>query len=354
MKVSINSNTVAKSKKICYTERVHKTTRRFEYERFVSELRGGGNLSTTPSFWGILAQQKMFFAKCRSALLCRHENVLRDFEISLKSKTSPQPTLGEGGQSLEKVRVINSCVSTVKSLFTSKKAAFTLAEVLITLGIIGVVAAMTLPSLIGNYTKQVYVNQLKKSYSVMSQGFNKMMADDGVTRIEDTEFFNSAMINPDLNSYGSTTFDFSKLDEIMKKYFYVVKICDNTEWLADGGYTMKEQNMYFPFGNGDNKVRYYFLKDGSIFQLSPGSNHSSYDDDGPGGAAYFDINVDINGLKKPNEPGRDIFKFVMTGKSKILPWVMSVDEPGCNVQNAWTMTSCAYRIITRDGWKMNY
>ena len=40
-------------------------------------------------------------------------------------------------------------------------AAFTLAEVLITLGIIGVVAALTLPTLISNHKKQTYVNQLK-------------------------------------------------------------------------------------------------------------------------------------------------------------------------------------------------
>ena len=42
------------------------------------------------------------------------------------------------------------------------KFGFTLAEVLITLGIIGVVAALTLPSLVTNYQKQVTVNKLKK------------------------------------------------------------------------------------------------------------------------------------------------------------------------------------------------
>ena len=51
----------------------------------------------------------------------------------------------------------------------SRKSAFTLAEVLITLGIIGVVAAMTLPTLVGNYKKAQTVSQLKKVYSVLSQ-----------------------------------------------------------------------------------------------------------------------------------------------------------------------------------------
>ena len=46
---------------------------------------------------------------------------------------------------------------------------FTLAEVLITLGIIGVVAALTMPALITNYQKQQTINTLKKSYSILQQ-----------------------------------------------------------------------------------------------------------------------------------------------------------------------------------------
>lgn len=49
------------------------------------------------------------------------------------------------------------------------KRAFTLAEVLITLGIIGVVAAITLPSVIANYQKEETVAKLKKTYSVVNQ-----------------------------------------------------------------------------------------------------------------------------------------------------------------------------------------
>lgn len=42
------------------------------------------------------------------------------------------------------------------------KKAFTMPEVLITLGIIGIVAAITLPALIGKYQKIQTINQLKK------------------------------------------------------------------------------------------------------------------------------------------------------------------------------------------------
>ena len=46
---------------------------------------------------------------------------------------------------------------------------FTLAEVLITLGIIGIVAAMTLPALTANYRKQVLVTRMQKFYTVFNQ-----------------------------------------------------------------------------------------------------------------------------------------------------------------------------------------
>ena len=49
------------------------------------------------------------------------------------------------------------------------KKGFTLAEVLITLGIIGVVAALTMPTLMSNYRKHQTVTQLKKAYSEISQ-----------------------------------------------------------------------------------------------------------------------------------------------------------------------------------------
>ena len=73
------------------------------------------------------------------------------------------------------------------NLFTyspRKSAAFTLAEVLITLGIIGVVAAMTMPVLIGNYRKNVVENQLKTVYSLISNAVRMAEIDNGEGFIE--------------------------------------------------------------------------------------------------------------------------------------------------------------------------
>ena len=61
----------------------------------------------------------------------------------------------------------------------SRKIAFTLAEVLITLGIIGVVATMTIPTLMANHRKKVVETKLEKIYSVMNQAINLTNAEYG-------------------------------------------------------------------------------------------------------------------------------------------------------------------------------
>ena len=61
----------------------------------------------------------------------------------------------------------------------NKKLAFTLAEVLITLGIIGVVAAITIPSLITNYEKKATITKLKKTYSEVANAVKLSEAENG-------------------------------------------------------------------------------------------------------------------------------------------------------------------------------
>ena len=80
-------------------------------------------------------------------------------------------------------RKFNLFSETVFSRFTShfsrKRIAFTLAEVLITLGIIGVVAALTLPNLITQYQKNATVQGLKVAYSLLSQAVQKSISENG-------------------------------------------------------------------------------------------------------------------------------------------------------------------------------
>ena len=187
--------------------------------------------------------------------------------------------------------------------FGAHKGAFTLAEVLITLGIIGVVAALTLPSLIQKYQDQVLENQLKKMYSTISQGVQKAMADDGVSNFGDTELFQVC----DLWGNDSDT-----CTQMVKKYFNVVAVKKERREYYDGviqtkyidgktvflGRDKSKRRLYpAPFG-GYNDFPFYVLADGSEFKfysfLHFLSNHGSF---------Y----IDTNGEKGPNVPGFDMF-----------------------------------------------
>ena len=87
------------------------------------------------------------------------------------------------------------------------KAAFTLAEVLITLAIIGVVAALTLPTLIAKVNEKVDGNQKKVTEAKLIQGLNMLDLHGGIN-----------------NTYSST----AEFAEELSKYMKITKICDGT------------------------------------------------------------------------------------------------------------------------------
>ena len=75
--------------------------------------------------------------------------------------------------------ILSEVATNVNSQQTKVKFGFTLAEVLITLGIIGVVAAMTIPNLIATHQKKQTVVKLQKAISVMNQAYRLAYDDVG-------------------------------------------------------------------------------------------------------------------------------------------------------------------------------
>ena len=67
----------------------------------------------------------------------------------------------------------------------NKNTAFTLAETLITLGIIGVVAAMTIPNLITEHQKRATVTKLQRAISVINQAYRLAYDDVGEASAEE-------------------------------------------------------------------------------------------------------------------------------------------------------------------------
>ena len=203
-----------------------------------------------------------------------------------------------------------------------KKSAFTLAEVLITLGVIGVVASITLPTLIKEYNKHAWVNALKENYSLLNQGFKKMMADDGVEFITDTEVWRAMVVGSCYS--GHSDFDnFKDFYSQLGKYFKIIRIDIGSDTGNVYKYKYRNSSYKIPvsgsiiyLSNGAMIWSYVFNKTASIRsncdEIRSAGGHMC------GNAGNF--NIDINGNKGPNEFGKDIFRFYITERGQLAPF----------------------------------
>lgn len=272
----------------------------------------------------------------------------------------------------------------IKNLFKNKSG-FTLAEVLITLGIIGVVAVLTLPMLISNHQKRVTETQLKKFYSTWSQAFQKMIADDGVENLGDTSVFNSLRKTV---SYGNgNSHEVGTLQCYSGWYTGTSSITygDNQAFLANlGKYISFEQNdsNQTSITNGNSLYNKYCPKtlrtpDGATiiaytFWANASTNTSCETRGGKICSSQGNLIVDLNGTKQPNIVGKDIFAFDISSSGALIPYggkdYAELHSRSSNTSSYYwksatsndskctsTQTSygCTGRIM-ENGWKIDY
>ncbi|MBQ8459057.1 type II secretion system protein [bacterium] len=190
-----------------------------------------------------------------------------------------------------------SCHSEVQISEVPRSAGFTLAEVLITLGVIGVVAAMTIPGLMNTYKKKQYYTQFMKARSVIENTL-RMYANDNDCEIAD----------------GSCDFKKSENVEKLGRYFKGVQYIteDNCTKLLSG-YDKMPIKRYDKQPVDEPLDSEYFCEVNSIvdsdikgFTTIDGMMLNFDQDDGYG----LGITLDVNGPNSgPNVYGRDIFVF---------------------------------------------
>ena len=226
----------------------------------------------------------------------------------------------------------------------AKRAAFTLAEVLITLGIIGVVAAMTIPTLINNFQAKQYETKLKQAYTLTTNAI-------------------SYLHSQDIWVYGKTWTgnDISFAKE--KTFVY------NFSLAFKNMYTKDSANKNMAIVSNDELLTAYktllgttafagrLLDDGS-FQLNNGMTilcETGSESKSP------IISIDLNGIfNKPNRMGIDTFAFII-GKNDIVYPLGHPEAPKynnadlyCNYEtdNEYNGFTCAYKAMnTKDYFK---
>ena len=208
------------------------------------------------------------------------------------------------------------------------KSAFTLAEVLITLVIVGVIAAMTIPTLINKTQNQEFVSKLKKAYSTLTQATNMIRAEKGA-----------------VTSWNIT--NTSDVYNAYKKYLVNIKECNSG--LADGCFnhgikTMSNYLVTYSYLD----LKGLILNDGTEVQFRFGSSDCSNNWDGSEGTCA-QIVVDLNGEKGPNILGRDVFKFTLKDNG-LFP--TGCDDNSSNCTRFGSGSDCACKVLRENA--MNY
>ena len=219
----------------------------------------------------------------------------------------------------------------------SRKSGFTLAEVLITLGIIGVVASLVLPTLIEKFKDKVYITQTKKTYSTVQTVFNQWMYDKGC--LDYACLFEQSKTQAELSSEFLSYFksvktcklyvsgclaDNIKLPKATNNGHGKLDVMHGKNWysaiLADGSAV-----GIIPYVNGDENCE-------RIFVDRLRDENGNYISDGKGGYKTKETYskqcgvflIDSNGLEGPNQLGADVYTFIINNKS-IFNWHTKID-----------------------------
>ena len=172
----------------------------------------------------------------------------------------------------------------------NKKFGFTLSEILISLGILGVVAALTVPALMTNVEKGQWSTGLKTSKGSIERAFTQMLATNGVDSLDATPLWQ----------------DLSESEKVMKELFKVEK--KDKGKLSD---KILQINSNANFTGIDN-YESYALANGTFVYID-------FHDAQPG-EIYADVYIDTNGIKPPNTLGKDIFAFALINDGRLLPY----------------------------------
>ncbi|MBP7211831.1 type II secretion system protein [bacterium] len=216
-----------------------------------------------------------------------------------------------------------------KGKYWGRLLAFTLAEVLITLGIIGIVAALTIPTLMQKSQERETVSKLKKVYSTLSNAYNLAVNDEG---------------NPDEWDLDTNN---NRILTYLMPHLNVLKDCTKNS-ISDCNINLK-----YKYLNGVNATSYnsypgIFLSDGTLIlsqKLSEPNCSGKRGESLPLSNICGEYYIDINGIQKPNILGKDMFYFYLS-EYGIIPFGTKGDSDSfsknCSISSSWSWGCTAW------------
>lgn len=243
------------------------------------------------------------------------------------------------------------------------KFGFTLAETLVALGIVGVIAAIVLPNILYGVQNRKHAVALGRSVEAIESGCQALLQYAG-EKSTDGLFFGHYNIHKDMNgtdigSAASNSVSYnSKLLENASEYFKVTPLTsDQKSAYTTNGVKSYSGGTASPaladiasnFAKSPKLGAYYGVK----YNVETGS----FDD-----PIIEYIYVDVNGANSPNRYGIDVFLFGLTDRCQMIPagsfrmktmTNIPLASEGCSDSGVTNGLSCTQRVI-KDGYKINY
>ena len=208
-----------------------------------------------------------------------------------------------------------------------RRAAFTLAEVLITLGIIGVVAAMTIPTLIADYQEKVMVTKVKQGHSQLMNAIQLYVAQNNCANM--LCLFDTKKSSDEVASELATVLKKAKVctdNDTTEKYCKNYAVKSNTP-------SAKVDGVYIA-GDGMNTSGRIYLPNGVMFRVVQNSqciftnvtivrDENGYDtgeriETTQNICAY--LYLDVNNIDGSNQFGADVYRYDVKDTGKIVPY----------------------------------
>ncbi len=189
-----------------------------------------------------------------------------------------------------------------------KKIGFTLAEILITLGIIGVVAALAIPTINSNLRKKKLAVQFKKTYADLNNAAQSFYQTEGYSVHDANEYLYKDNKSSSVNE---------KTIDLFLSHFNGHARTTSDRWKSyDVQNNITQKNL-----NGTALTAQYPCDMTSVHLDMTGRLYAFDDNISRYGIDYGPkICVDINGNANPNRLGYDRFVFVFTNNNTVVPY----------------------------------
>lgn len=234
---------------------------------------------------------------------------------------------------------------------------FSLAELLIAVAIIGVIAALTIPGVIANYQRKALLTQLQKSYVELQESL----------LILKTENYQKGLYGSSLNKKSSTSIR-NSAGKFLLGYYKITQDCEtDTQPCFASKYADLSSMTYSDYSCKGYSVN---VASGAAICIVPASITEEEVSDDTGATTTKEIKnpavvyIDVNGSKEPNIGGRDMFTFNIYEDFTIdevdpaSTDLSSLEEERENLYDENCLTSSigkgCFAKILNDDWEMNY